>query len=297
MRRSSLLVVVLLLAGGCGSRYGADDSGLSQERSHARAELANWSRSVRVGSERSIILVDYQPGQTGSWELAVGDNNKRALSTGSVRVSGSLPRSVPPPGSISWPDGTSRSVPLLSASDTVEAMTTAIEGKSDPCATCRPLLITGARLIAVKVGTSAGVATTSAWDFTLKGTAVTINWIAVDPALIEAPKPLEWNSAEEVTGRGLESATIAGDDRMLTVEFIGAKNDATQPCGADYTAEAVESADAAVIIVIDHPHGPNETCAQVGYLRTATVRLAGPLGSRTVLQVTDGTPVKTSRGS
>ena len=64
------------------------------------------------------------------------------------------------------------------------------------------------------------------------------------------------------------------------------------PCGEDYTAEAVESDLAVVVIVARHPHAALfEACSAVGARRTATATLAAPLGDRAVLDLQTGTPV------
>ncbi len=61
--------------------------------------------------------------------------------------------------------------------------------------------------------------------------------------------------------------------------------------GPDYSAEAVESINAVVVIVIVHPHAAGEACADVGARRTTTVDLAEPLGERAVLEAQQSLPV------
>ena len=65
------------------------------------------------------------------------------------------------------------------------------------------------------------------------------------------------------------------------------------PCGEDYTAEAVESDLAVVVVVARHPHAApfGAACSAVGARRTATATLAAPLGDRAVLDLQTGTPV------
>jgi hypothetical protein len=77
----------------------------------------------------------------------------------------------------------------------------------------------------------------------------------------------------------------------VTVAFTGAPEGRDKPCGADYSAEAIESDTAIVVIVITHPNGAAVACSMVGAVRTATARLARPLGERTVLEITQGLPV------
>jgi len=78
----------------------------------------------------------------------------------------------------------------------------------------------------------------------------------------------------------------------LTVAFVGAPDPGDKPCGEDYTAEAVESDLAVVVIVTRHPNATIGGCSLVGALRTATATLAVPLGDRVVLDLQQGTPVR-----
>ncbi|WP_144022564.1 hypothetical protein [Asanoa hainanensis] len=105
--------------------------------------------------------------------------------------------------------------------------------------------------------------------------------------------PPAWNSPP---GLSIESATGTAVSTRLSVTFTGARGPATESCGADYYAEAVESANAVVVIVIAQPHGGDETCALAGYVRTATLNLAQPLGRRAVLEACQGQPVPVTAG-
>jgi hypothetical protein len=93
----------------------------------------------------------------------------------------------------------------------------------------------------------------------------------------------------------IDSATTVGAGTRLTVNFVGSPGPASEPCGVDYTAEAVESENAVVVIVVQHPYpgpyGPNQGCTAVGFDRNATVDLVRPLGERAVLEVRQGLPV------
>jgi hypothetical protein len=93
----------------------------------------------------------------------------------------------------------------------------------------------------------------------------------------------------------VESAVVAADGRTVTAAHFTGGRDSTGPCTSDYTARAVESEYAAVIIVEEDPHRPPGTiCSLEGYARTATLILAAPLAQRTLLQV-QGTPIPTTR--
>ena len=89
----------------------------------------------------------------------------------------------------------------------------------------------------------------------------------------------------------IPAATGRPEDRSLTVTFVGAPDPGSKPCGADYTAEAVESPLAIVVIVVIHANPTSGACALVGAVRTAPVALAAQLGNRAVLEVQQGLPV------
>jgi hypothetical protein len=75
------------------------------------------------------------------------------------------------------------------------------------------------------------------------------------------------------------------------VTFAGAPGPASEPCGADYTAKAVESEQAVVVIVFEHLTPGDRVCTAIGAPRPTTVALAAPLADRAVLEVRQGAPV------
>jgi hypothetical protein len=131
----------------------------------------------------------------------------------------------------------------------------------------------------------------SAWEYTLKGTAVRVTRPAFSGSTVVKVVPPSWDPYNAPAGLAIESATTTTGSRELTVVFTGAPGPGSQPCGADYTGEAVESANAVVVIVLTHPHGANESCTAIGARRTTVVQLAQPLGERPVLEVQQGLPV------
>ena len=284
-RPVALLAVVamaLLLAGCLGT---GDDSAKLQQR--ARIALTRWADAVAAAGPSPVVLVGELTGQVGIWEEAVGDNNKRALMAGLVEADANLPVATPPDGEVRWQDGTTAPVALISARQAVAAINA---GSPEPCGDdCTPLRITGARLTTGPIETSRGSATGPVWDLMVDGTAVTVTRVAIADAIaVELPA---WNPDDPPVGVAIDSASETGDGRQLTVAFVGAPLPGDQPCGEDYTAEAVESDVAVVVIVTRHPHATIGACTAVGASRTATVTLAAPLGERTVLEVQQGGPV------
>jgi hypothetical protein len=127
------------------------------------------------------------------------------------------------------------------------------------------------------------------WEFAADGTQVRITRIAVADRISVVPPPWDPNNAPE--GLSIDSARSTSGADQLEVTFTGAPERGDQPCGADYTAEAVESNHAIVVIVIPHRNPAPAFCSAVGAFRTAVVNLASPLGDRAVLEVKEGLPV------
>ena len=266
-----------------GSSGNAASDRLHQE---AQAGLARWADAVADAKKRGPVFVGELTGQTGAWEEPVGSNNKSALMSGKVRPIASLSVELPPPGEVRWSDGTSTTVGLLSADQALDEI---MRSAGMTCPDCRPLEITAARLSSGSVQTSRGPAIAPIWEFSVLGTSVKVTRVAVAHRVSVAPPPWDPNNAPE--GISIDSARGTADARQLTVSFVGAPGGADQPCGADYSAEAVESQLAAVVIVVEHRNPTAAICAAVGAQRTAVVGLASPLGDRAVLEVQQGLPV------
>ena len=254
-------------------------------RERAQTVLSAWSDAAAAAGEHAAVTpVGELTGQVGDWEEAVGDNNKRALMAGIVGSVSSLSEDAPPDGQVVWHDGTSTTVPLLSA----HAAIVAIESTTAaPCSDCAMLLVTAARLTSGPVETTRGPATAPMWEFTVQSTAVKVTRVAIADPVVVAP-----DEVGSSLGVAIDSAsgTVGGNE--LTVAFVGAPDPGSMPCGEDYTAESVESDLAVVVIVTRHPHAaPFEACSAVGARRTATAMLAAPLGDRVVLDLQRGTPV------
>ena len=293
---SVAIVILVVVAAGC-DRAQVPASGAAPERAipgdrvHAQAQAAldRWAAAAKGAAGPDIGIVGEATGQVGDWEGPVGNNNKPALMAGLVRVAADLPKDAPPPGVVVWADGTSTPVTVPSAVDALDAIARSAGG---PCDECRPLEVTSARLVTGPVETTRGQATAPIWQFTIHGTRVLITRIAIAGPV--TPQPPPWNPNDPPVGLSIDSAVGLPADARLIVSFIGAPDPGTKACGADYSAEAVESDLAIVVIVTEHSFPFGGACAAVGAIRTATVQLAGPLGQRAVLEVKEGRAVKVS---
>ena len=282
-RYSCALLAAVALAG-CAFAPGATDPAPAHQR--AQAVLSKWADAVAAaGANATVTPVGELTGQVGDWEEAVGDNNKRALMAGMVASAKPLPDEAPPDGEVTWQDGTTAKVPLLAAQQAIVAIENTAEA---PCSDCTTLLVTDARLTSGPIQTTHGPATAPIWEFTLQGTAVKVTHVAIANPIVVAP-----DEVGSGLGLSIDSASGSASGTELTVAFVGAPDPGNKPCGEDYTAEAVESHLAVVVIVTRHPHvAPlGEACSAVGARRSATVTLAAPLGDRPVLDLQQGTPV------
>jgi len=275
--------------GSVGCVPGADSARLHQQ---AQEALARWAEAVAAAGEAAVVPVGELTRQIGTWEPEVGDTYKVALMSGLVvDQAGSLPDDVPPEGQVRWEDGASQAVRLLSA---VQALGAIRAESAQPCPDCVPLQVTSARLTSATAQTTRGPADVPVWEFTIAGTAVLVTRVALAQQVTVSPPP--WDPYDAPVGLAIDSATASVDGRLLTVAFVGSPYPGDQPCGADYSGEAVESTLAVVVIVNERRHLTLGGCAAVGARRTAEVTLASPLGDRAVLEVRQGRPVPVVRG-
>jgi hypothetical protein len=286
-----LIYSIALAAGlsGCfiGAQLPSRDWDTDKLHQQADAALARWAdAAAATGPQQAFVPVGEMTGQVGDWEVSTGDNNKSALMAGMVQAAANLSGEAPPDGEVRWQDGTTETMPLISAQDALSAMRT---DRGGACPECTPLQITGARLTTGPAETSRGPATVPVWEFTVRGTAVRVTRVAIAAPISVEPPP--WDPNDAPVGISIESATGTVGGRQLTVTFTGAPP-GDQGCGADYTVEAVESPTAVVVIVTEHSHsGLFAACSAIGASRTAVVELAEPIGERAVLEVKEGLPV------
>lgn len=293
------LLVALLLAGcaspvfapgGSSAPASADDvRPLDRVHQQAQDALVRWADAVRESGGASITFVGELTSLIGEWEADIGGNNKIALISGAVEPATDLPSDRPPRREVKWLDGSKVDVNVLSAADTLAELVAA--GGGD-CGGCAPLRVTDASLATGLVETSRGPAEAPVWVYTIAGTSVRVTRVAVDESVTVVPPP--WNADDPPEGLSIDSATGTAESRRLDVWFIGS-TDAGR-CAADYSAEAIES-ELAIVVIVTGRAAPNEqssdpgACRLVGYRRTAEVRLAEQLGERAVLEVRQGLPV------
>lgn len=291
------LIVAMLTACSSQDSYPSASAGvtttsgqqLERQRQQARDELTRWADAVAAaGGHQGFVVVGDATGQIGDWEEPVGSNNKVALMAGKVEDMVGLSDETPAAAEVRWENGSAQTLPTISAARALKELQSA---GVQACPECVALKVTAANLATAEVETSRGQATAPAWEFSLQGTGVRITRIAIAAGSSVSVSPPPWDPNDSPVGLSIDSASGAGGGRQLTVTFVGAPGPGSEPCGADYTAEAVESKTAVVVIVIEHRNSYAGGCRLVGAARTATVQLASPLGDRAVLEVKQGLPV------
>ena len=266
----------------------------------ARQALARWDAAIGSGAgESGFVLVGDPTLMVGDdWGPNIdGGNSKLAWYAGLFVVANPLTSETPPDGTIQWQDGTNHAVPVISAQ---KAFSNLKAAAVQPCPDCTPLQITGAKLTTATFQSSRGPALVPAWEFSLKDTAVKLDQLAVgsDFAAPAVPSTSDQQVAQPWIGPSPQSATVDASGMTVTLTVIGAPDTGDKPCGADYTAEAIESDTAVVVIVYEHK-GPWPSmpvaCTAVGAFRTVPVTLAKPLGSRTLIDL-NSQPVSVTAG-
>ncbi|XVU20744.1 hypothetical protein ACQPZJ_26100 [Actinoplanes sp. CA-054009] len=245
----------------------------------AREVLASYGRSVG-----DFVPAGGLTGHVGGLEPE-NEHYKAAIAAGLISSAAALPEAPRKTGTVSWAGGGKLTVPLTDAG---EALQQVIAEGGGACLGCTPVPVTGAKLTTTRIATTRGEATVPAWEFTLKGSALRITRVAVAPSSAVPYTPPPGSGG----GPAAESATTSG--RTLTVTVTGLRGPASEPCGADYSVRALESAHAVVVMVEERRHADDEICTMAGFTRTATVELAAPLGGRAILDVQLGAPVPLS---
>ncbi|RZU53118.1 hypothetical protein EV385_5003 [Krasilnikovia cinnamomea] len=287
----ALTAVMSLSACGAGGAVGDRPPTLPELRDQARTVLARYDKAVgEVQAARRFVPVGEPTEWTGELEPA-NESIKPALTAGHLVPAGPLPVTSRRTGTITWTDGVSRSVAVIPAEEALAAH----RHKGDAgCGGCPPVTVTDARPVTMQVDTTRGAATVPAWEYTLKDTALRVRYPAVggsDVVTVTAPP---WDPDASLAGETIDAATTTAlTSKRLTVSFVGPHDPASEPCGADYHAEAIESSNAVVVlVVVERRHNDgNETCTMIGFTRTETVSLAQPLGERVVLDARQGAPV------
>lgn len=316
MRRFLAAVVVLVGLAGCaattGSGSGSDpaagpDPDLQpafEERANAVAQA--WRESATIGAWRSgfVPLADLAvPPRNGFPD----DRSKMAFSAGQFATEAPLPDQAPAPGTIRFPDGSTLSVPLISARDAYRALgkgappcgemplapPTAISGRPVPGPdqptstsaphTCAVLTVTAVTLGETRLRTSRGEASVPVWLFTIAGLTEPAARVAVSPSAVH-PVPTPSLPATPHTPGLVSAQDIEAIDGAKLVYRLGVGS-----CDYDIRPLVYETAD--VVVVAGSVRTRAGFCTAILMLEPVTVTLAQPVGERPVVDARTGMPL------
>jgi hypothetical protein len=228
------------------------------------------------------------------------EETKQAYGAGWYRSATPLPNQTPARGTVRFPDGSTLSVPLVSAATAYGALD---QGDAPPCQqpaavtapdvtspdgsvahsvpnTCLTLLVTGASLGTVKLRTSRGEATVPAWLFTVRDLGTVVARVAVAPPAVGARPTLKLPDPTYTPGLVTSQDLQAVDGAKLTYRLgVGACDKNITPLVAEYDD---------IVVVGGAVTPPAGGCTDQLLLHPVTVTLKAPLGSRPVLDALTG---------
>lgn len=282
--------LAIVAGGGAAVPGSGSDEPPAAQVEQAYKAIAHWQDAVRTNPVLTVIPALQQVGQ---WEPGLAAKYAPVLAARNFRAPANLDRTPQAQSSVTWATGDVRPTGVLSAFGTFNVMTSS----ASRCHPCTPLVITGATRTTMNVQTTRGLATVPAWRFSLQGTQVQVLQSALP---IPNVKRIPHDSQRRIHFIHLDRSVVQPDDQTITAEFVGARHPGSEVCGEDYTATAVETDDAVVIIVTTLPKpsggsGREQACNTMGWPRTAEVRLRAELGGRPVIQLGDGVPARLVR--
>lgn len=257
----------------------------------ARQEASDWARSPLGKVWKTGLVIPSADDLTSvpSSGFSSGDA-KLAFGSGNLVYTGPSPARAPA-GVVTWPDGSTSKVPVLSQAQAFSALKHNAVGRCAGCKTT-PIAVTGAQPTTMAVPTSRGTASVPAWEFTVNGVNGPVFQAAIPPGSY-FPEDSVRQPAENLgpLGKafvGITMASLSGNDgRTLKMILAGS------PCDPAATQGGLVAEVGDVVVVggwIHEPHPPT-ACAAVLIGTRVTVRLAAPLGGRVILDAATGLPV------
>jgi len=267
----------------------------------ARDLLARWERTVGdavyvplrppLAQGDPELTGRFEIHQTGAWSRGQAAY-QRGLAQRRIQVRTAVPDVPPAAGVVTWRNGLSVPTSVVSAKEAYDRLLAGAmrcsncpaDGSADGI-TPKPVTLTAVTLTTLVVETTRGDATVPAWRFTFAESRVQLLVAAAEAAQV-SPAPLD-----QAAGMPIMDASIAPDGRTLTARLIGSGGSSKAPCGADYFGYVVESANAVGVVIVGRSYPGRVVCTMEGHMREVTVRLAAPLGGRSVLELERGTAV------
>jgi hypothetical protein len=251
----------------------------------ARAVLAALRADGTLSTyAASLVLLSPRVVETGY----PTDQLKEAFGNGGFEAAPGL-RGDPTTRTVTLADGSTRSLPVLGARETLELARRGAPGCEAVASAC-PVLVTRAELGTVEADTNHGRVKLPAWQFWADGLTTPYNVIAVDePALGSLPAPPTLSGGGQEGTAGLLSAqppVAVRDDALVVTIGHGA-------CDLGIGAHLLEESDA-VVVGGSFSGMSGEVCTAQLIGTPATIPLSRPLGPRPVVDVVTGTVLTTS---
>jgi hypothetical protein len=202
----------------------------------------------------------------------------------------------PPPGTVTFADGGTLTVPLESAYQAYQQLLVP-DPRCPAELSCTKLTITGVQLTTRHLMTGRGEADVPVWRFTVAGIDKTVDQVAVAPSAM-TPVPAE---ADALWGTG-SAGVLPPYDPALDFSFAITVKQATGTA-LTFRAYARQACDSlagplvyedtrTVVVGMAIKHAPPDTaCTGSLYMQWFTVTLASPIGGRVVLDVLSGHPM------
>ncbi|MFC4898216.1 hypothetical protein ACFQVD_27940 [Streptosporangium amethystogenes subsp. fukuiense] len=275
MRKTIWFLSLALLLSACG--YNGMSPGEFQDRAGEVAERWHDSEEDRAWRTGFVPLedLDIQPRER------IPDWVPLSVHNGAWSLDVELPADTPPSRRMSWPDGSTLTVPLVTAATAYAERSKAADFIDEECPPggCTPLRVTGAELGEVPLRTSRGTIQVPAWHFTVKGVKERFSRVAVHPSQI-SPRPARREGEhEEVMAFDLTPAK----PRDLLLRYGHGS------CDQIHGARAYETEDLVVVDVDEETS--DRLCNLMLLTARITITLNKPLGNRLLLDSGTGLPV------
>jgi hypothetical protein len=286
MRRNvAVLALCAVLLVGCGTAGNRPATPADRTFEDRATQVVNaWREAAtQAGYGQGLRLLDSLtvPPASGF----PNDDLARQYASGAYKLQATLPADVPPAGTVKRADGTTTSVPLVSATEAFAAV-----HSGQPCGAC--LAVTGAKLGTTTVRTNQGAATVPAWLFTVAELKDPVARVAIAPAGL-APLP---SPSPPVAPDALHLAQVVGvapeqptaDPASLTRVTVSL---GVGGCDKGPVPQVYETPEAVVVGGLRTIPSAGTICTDQLVVTPVPVTLSAPLGYRVLLSAASGEPV------
>ena len=239
----------------------------------AERALDQWTQFVQGTADDTIVLPQQKATEIDNGSVpGAGDTARNAVLAGLIEADFDISGDVPEPAQVTWSDGATSSVVLVSAAAALRAATTDYYNPTVRCPRCNAVHIVDVTLVQGRYNTTSGPANIPTWQFTLREGGVHVFRIAAAHALFPADQPM---SIAQVDGDAASPNLAVG----FMIGFCDDKSTYGLAAAESDLAVAVYS----MPLVLPPPtENPSPACSDAS-VDTETVQLAAPLGARTVI--------------